>query len=62
MRGCLIYNAALALIGNVFLIQEQFCDHVEEQYYRVSCQDESSLARKKIAEMVQKLKETRFFQ
>ncbi|XP_068721638.1 uncharacterized protein [Montipora capricornis] len=41
---------------------EQFCDHVEEQYYRVSCQDESSLARKKIAEVMQKLKETRFFQ
>ncbi|XP_068721604.1 uncharacterized protein [Montipora capricornis] len=41
---------------------EEFCDHVEEQYYRVSCQDESSLARNKIAEVVQKLKETRFFQ
>lgn len=46
---------------------EEFCDHVEEQYNRVYRQqnavlDESSLiVKKKVAGVVQKLKETTFF-
>lgn len=50
-----------------FCFQEEFCDHVEEQYNRVYRQqnavlDESSLiVKKKVAGVVQKLKETTFF-
>ena len=56
----------MAFLFYVFF-QEEFCDHVEEQYNRVFCQqnavsDEGSLTvKKKIADVVQQLKETTFF-
>ena len=59
----------IMMVAFLFYIfsQEEFCDHVKEQYNRVYCQqnavsDESSLTvKKKIADVVQQLKKTTFF-
>ena len=68
LQGTMILSkAADDSLSSFHIFQEDFCDHVEEQFNRVYRQrdavsdDNSLTAKKKIADVVQQLKETTFF-